>query len=105
MAVGEGGEGAMFLALPLPASRWRQEPKKRALGFCPVGCEAQVFRDPQHLGQTKEDPTRFNRKPSGAGGALRAHSAQVGRLGSREKRWGQGNLEAVSASYSKGVQE
>lgn len=88
MGVGEGGEGAMFLALPLPASRWRQEPKKRALGFCPVGCEAQVFSDPQHLGQTKEDPTRSNRKTCGAGGAPRPHPTQVGRLGPRDRNGG-----------------
>lgn len=42
---GADGHGAMLPALPLPASRWRQEPKKTALGFCPVDWEPQVSSD------------------------------------------------------------
>lgn len=39
------GDGATLPALPLSASRWRQEPKKTALGFCPVDWEPQVSSD------------------------------------------------------------
>ena len=78
----------VFLALPVLTSRWRQEPKKKPLGLCPVGCEPQVSSDPQHLDQNKKDPARSNRKASGAGGALRGQSAQVGRLGPRDRNSG-----------------
>lgn len=39
------GQGGYDVALPLPASRWRQEPEKKAFGLCPVDCEPQVSSD------------------------------------------------------------
>ena len=80
--------GVVFLALPAPSSRWKQEPKKRALGLPAVGCELQVFSDPTELRPEQERSMRSNRKTSRAGAALRGHSAQVGRLGPRERNSG-----------------
>lgn len=39
----------VVLVLPVPSSRWKQEPKERALGFPPVACELQVSSDPTAL--------------------------------------------------------
>lgn len=89
-------------ALPLPSSRWKQEPKKRALGLSLVGCELQVSSDPTALGPEQERSVRSNGKASGAGGALRGHSAIEGETGTqREKQRGPGKLGVASASWSK----
>ena len=96
-----GGLGVVFLALPMPSSRWKQELKKRAVGLPPVGCELQVSRDPTALQPERERSVRSEGKTPRAGGALRGHSAQVGRLGPRERSSGIMVREMASASWSK----
>lgn len=48
------GQGVLFLALSVPSSRRKREPKQRALGLSPVGCELEVSSDPTALGPEQE---------------------------------------------------
>ena len=98
-----GGLGVVFLALPMPSSRWKQELKKRAAGLPPGGCELQVSRDPTALQPERERSVRSEGKTPRAGGALRGHSAQVGRLGPRERNSGVIRRVMVSASGAKWI--
>lgn len=91
----------VFLSLPMTASRWKQELKKRALGLPSVGCELVGPRDPIALQPERERSVRSERKAARAGGALRGHSTQVGRLGPRERNSGVMGRVMASASRSK----
>lgn len=93
----------VFLSLPMTASRWKQELKKRALGLPSVGCELQVSRDPTALQPERERSVRSERKAARAGGALRGHSTQVGRLGPRERNSGVMGRVMASASGAKWI--
>lgn len=97
----------MFLALPITSSRWKQELKKRALGLPLVGCELEVSHDLTALQPERDRSVRSERKTPRAGGALRGHSTQAGRLGPRERNSGVMGRVMASASGAKwiGAQE
>lgn len=86
----------MFLSLPMTASRWKQELKKRALGLPSVGCELPGLQPHSTSNQ------RARKISEGQRGRLleleeplRIIPTQVGRLGPREKQWGHGKSNGV----------
>lgn len=98
----------MFLALPAPPSRWKQEPKKGALGLPPhpphprppppppppqqwtVSYRSPVT--PQHFHQKTDQSLK---KTSGARGALRVIQHTRGDWDPERENWGYGKHDGI----------